>query len=319
MKKQSLNLAIFSLVAILGICCSQSNKRAEHPKAGITTSGNYVSDAYPQRNDGYDWVAVKVNELSDSTLDISVRSRADIKKPTCTFDAKAYRIAASDTFQAQYEGFKILFAFANDTLTILPESNNPDANLYYFCSGGATLEGKYRKLAEPLDTVQIDKAIFRKALNMNQYFFSVMVYGKTLTIQPIGLSADTSSAVIPIEGNVANAEIGDLNIDGFPEVLVYTQSAGSGSYGSVIGYSVNNGKSMSRIAFPSIADNQKANNGYMGHDEFAIVESTLVQRFPIYQPGDTNAKPTGGMRQLQYKLKDGETMRQFVIDKIVEY
>ena len=146
-----------------------------------------------------------------------------------------------------------------------------------------------------------------------------MVYGKTLTIQPIGLSADTSSAVIPIEGNVANAEIGDLNIDGFPEVLVYTQSAGSGSYGSVIGYSVNNGKSMSRIAFPSIADNQKANNGYMGHDEFAIVESTLVQRFPIYQPGDTNAKPTGGMRQLQYKLKDGETMRQFVIDKIVEY
>lgn len=91
-----------------------------------------------------------------------------------------------------------------------------------------------------------------------------MVYGKTLTIQPIGLSADTSSAVIPIEGNVANAEIGDLNIDGFPEVLVYTQSTGSGSYGSVIGYSVHQWKIDEPNCFPQYRGNQKPTTAIWG-------------------------------------------------------
>jgi len=122
-----------------------------------------------------------------------------------------------------------------------------------------------------------------------------------------------------IDGSVTNAEIEDLNSDGFPEVLIYTTSAGSGSYGNVIGYSVNNGKSISQIYFPGIADNPKANKGYMGHDEFAIVETTLVQRFQLYNPGDPNSSPTGNIRQIQYKLRDGEASRKFVIDKIVEY
>jgi len=72
-------------------------------------------------------------------------------------------------------------------------------------------------------------------------------------------------------------------------------------------------------SLPSVAENAEASNGYMGHDEFAIVESTLVQRFPIYKPGDSNANPTGGTRQIQYKLKDGEAMRKFVVDQVVEY
>jgi hypothetical protein len=57
----------------------------------------------------------------------------------------------------------------------------------------------------------------------------------------------------------------------------------------------------------------------MGHDEFAMVENTFVQRFPIYNPGDTNAEPTGGTRQIQYKLVDGEASRLFEVDKVVEY
>ena len=44
----------------------------------------------------------------------------------------------------------------------------------------------------------------------------------------------------------------------------------------------------------------------MGHDEFRVVESSLVRRFPVYREGDTNAKPTGGTRQISYELKAGE-------------
>ena len=122
-----------------------------------------------------------------------------------------------------------------------------------------------------------------------------------------------------MDGQVVDAEIEDLNSDGFPEILIYTTSAGSGSYGNVIGYSVNNGKSISQIYFPEISENKEASSGYMGHDEFAIIETTLARRFPVYKDGDTNNNPTGGTRQIDYKLKDGETSRQFVIAKISEY
>jgi hypothetical protein len=34
--------------------------------------------------------------------------------------------------------------------------------------------------------------------------------------------------------------------------------------------------------------------------------NALVRRFPVYRAGDTNAGPTGGIRQLQYRLVPGE-------------
>ncbi len=64
---------------------------------------------------------------------------------------------------------------------------------------------------------------------------------------------------------------------------------------------------------------KEASIGYMGHDEFAIIETSLARRFPIYKDGDTNNDPTGGTRQIEYKLKDGEASRLFVIDEISAY
>ncbi|MDB4584922.1 PliI family lysozyme inhibitor of I-type lysozyme, partial [Draconibacterium sp.] len=282
--------------------------------------GNYVTSDYAKRNEGYDWVAASITQWNDSVVHISIRSRADKKKPTCTFDANAVKQDSTGLFKAMVDGNSILFLFARDKLTIKADTENANSNLNYFCSGGASIEGVYSKLEEPLDTAQIDKAVFRKSLNYDKFNFFIEVYRNTLTIEPVGLTVDNQTVTHEIEGTLMNAEVGDLNIDGFPEVLVYIQSAGSGSYGSVIGYSVNNGKSMSQIApLPEVSENPKANTGYMGHDEFAIVENTLVQRFPVYKPDDVNANPTGGMRQLQYKLKDGEASRLFIVDRIIEY
>lgn len=315
-------IPVLFLFSVLVSCKNNSGKDLSANKNTEETelTGNFVTSEYQNRGEGYDWVAVKVNELTDSILQISVKSRADIKKPTCTFDAKAFKTPAKNTFKSSVEGYNIFFVFDADSLLITGETEHDNMMLGYFCSGGASLAGVYRKISEPLDTAQIDKVLFRKALNYNEFNFFIEVYGNDLTIQPVGLTIDNQMVTHKIDGTVMNAEVGDLNIDGYPEVLVYIQSAGSGSYGSVIGYSVNNGKSMSMISdLPQVAENPEAGTGYMGHDEFAIVESTLVQRFPIYKPGDSNAKPTGGTRQIQYKLKDGEAMRQFVVDQIVEY
>ncbi len=164
---------------------------------------------------------------------------------------------------------------------------------------------------------------FQKILTLQDITFDITTIGdgsvSELTIEPTGLEIENQKIALEIEGQVVNAEIEDLNSDGFPEILIYTVSAGSGSYGDVIAYSVNNGKSISQIYFPDITENKEAGMGYMGHDEFAVVETSLVRRFPIYKSGDSNSNPTGGTRQIQYKLQDGEASRLFVIDNISEY
>ena len=83
-------LFIFAVV----ISCKNNPKTDTSAKSEadiIRLAGDYVTSEYQKRSEGYDWVAVKVSEITDSILQISVRSRADIKKPTCTFDAKAYK------------------------------------------------------------------------------------------------------------------------------------------------------------------------------------------------------------------------------------
>lgn len=150
--------------------------------------------------------------------------------------------------------------------------------------------------------------------------FQVKVTGDSLYIIPSGLFVTNDTLRHDITGySFVNAEIGDLNIDSYPEIFVYLSSEGSGSYGKLIGYSTNNGKSVSQVHLPEISENEEINEGYMGHDEMAIVESTFCQRFPIYKEGDSNAQPTGGMRQIQYKLVDGEAGRMLAVEKVVEF
>ena len=127
-----------------------------------------------------------------------------------------------------------------------------------------------------------------------------------LRIVPKGLKGDNKPIEKEIDGTVTGAEVADLNADGSPEVYVYATSAGSGSYGSLVAYAANKGKSLSEIYLPPLQDDAKAAKGYTGHDEFKIVENSLVRRFPVYGDKDTNAQPTGGTRQIKYKLKAGE-------------
>lgn len=140
-----------------------------------------------------------------------------------------------------------------------------------------------------------------------------------LSIEPKGLKGDNAVIEQEIDGTVTMAEVADLDADGSPEVYVYVTSAGSGSYGSLAAYAANKGRSLTAIFLPPLTDDPKASKGYLGHDEFRVVENTLVRRFPVYRDGDTNAKPTGGTRQVQYKLKAGEAGWVLRPDKTVDY
>ena len=164
---------------------------------------------------------------------------------------------------------------------------------------------------------------FNKELSLQNVQFHVKATNNgsinQLSITPSGLEISNDEIKKEIDGSVTGVEVADLNNDGSPEIYVFINSAGSGSYGSLVAYSVNNMKSMSEIYLPPIADDPINSKGYMGHDEFAIIENTFAQRFPLYNEGDTNANPTGKMRQLSYKLKQGEASWILKLDKVEEF
>lgn len=141
----------------------------------------------------------------------------------------------------------------------------------------------------------------------------------TLTIKPMGLKTVNRPISREINGKVTEAEVADLNEDGSPEILVYTLSHGTGSYGGFVGYAANQKKSLSEIYLPEITEDKEASAGYMGHDEFSVVETRLARRFPVYGSGDTNSNPTGGLRQLYYALTKSEGGWVLKLDEIVNF
>lgn len=130
---------------------STSQTQAGQPNlSGII--GDYASESYELRAQGYDWVGVRVTPLAHNEVSIAVRSRSDIKAPTCTFDGTA-KLVGSDTahgilFQTMANNSVAFFLFKDGTLTI--DSKTPDA-LRYFCSGGGSLAGEYHKLASAIN------------------------------------------------------------------------------------------------------------------------------------------------------------------------
>jgi hypothetical protein len=153
--------------------------------------------------------------------------------------------------------------------------------------------------------------------------------GKTIIISvthPVGRSLSTIEiSTMDFEHNypeiyedrdpISDVFVADLDGNGFDEIYIITTSAGSGSYGNVLGFASNKDKSLSMINFPEIQEGDRNFEGYMGHDTFKVENQKLVRIFPIYNKGDTNQNPSGGSRKLIYGLYPGEAMWQLRIEK----
>jgi hypothetical protein len=138
--------------------------------------------------------------------------------------------------------------------------------------------------------------------------------GNSFTVTPSGLSAVNDPITQEITGLVYDIETADIDGDNAPELLVKTKS-GSDENGNAFIYSSNRNKSLSMAHLPDISNDAKQMAGYQGHDEWAFGEGAFVRRFPLY----TDGQKTGKMRQLQYRLKPGEAMKQLVLYNTVEY
>ncbi|WP_367108707.1 hypothetical protein [uncultured Psychrobacter sp.] len=134
-----------------------------HPKT-ITPSvqaviGDYVSEGYAKRAQGYDWVAVMVraDDNDKDKINIKVRARSDIKNPTCSFDGSATLMGQDQAhgvvFQTTGSDNMAFFQFkkdkfGNDKLVI---DSQDKYTLNYFCSGGGSIVGTYQKLESALE------------------------------------------------------------------------------------------------------------------------------------------------------------------------
>jgi hypothetical protein len=153
--------------------------------------------------------------------------------------------------------------------------------------------------------------------------------GKTITVSethPVGRSLSTIEVrtegfehnfgeIFEDRDLISDVFVTDLDGNGFDEIYIITTSAGSGSYGTVLGFASNKDKSLSMIHFPERRKGDEHFEGYMGHDFFRIEDGKLLRIFPLYNQGDTNENPTGGRRKLIYGLYPGEAMWQLKVEK----
>jgi hypothetical protein len=140
--------------------------------------------------------------------------------------------------------------------------------------------------------------------------FHVQAKGDSVVITPAGLAEDNRLVSHELKAEIIRAEVADLNVDGSPEIYIYLRQPGAEQRGMLLAYSANRKKSMSDIFLPDLAEVPGAMKDYVGKDEFAIVESAFVRRFPI---------PGGKWRQFQYKLKPGEAGWLLELDKMLEF
>ena len=229
----------------------------------IVFEGNYVSKSYEKRAEGYDWIAVMISKIDTEKIAIRIRSRADKKKPSCTFDATAIKVNDS-VYKAIVKEKAVLIKQEKNTITITTENKKDIDILNFFCSGGASIAQTYTKILVDFDQSQLDKTAFHKSLSLQNIHFFIRseIKGKQekITITPAGLSIINRKETVIIDGRITSAEIEDLNSDGSPELLIYTKN---NTKGNVICYSVNNGKSMSQVYFPEIENDKTINEGYI--------------------------------------------------------
>jgi hypothetical protein len=125
-----------------------------------------------------------------------------------------------------------------------------------------------------------------------------------LNIRPIGFKSDSREASLEIKARVIGAEIDDLNNDGFPDLVIYIVDATGKK--AIFPITSEKNERVGPILFPDLLNDMELSKGYRGKDEYKLVEGVLFRQFPIF-PSDTSIKePTNKIRQLMYRVVQGE-------------
>lgn len=116
--KIRISFIFICLLTLLSSCKNDKSLKSNVPQLQIDNYiGNYVTNDYFNRSEGYDWVVVSISKINDNEAEIKVRSRVDKKKATCTFDGIGSLIS-KDTLKTVFENKAILFVLKMKTLQL---------------------------------------------------------------------------------------------------------------------------------------------------------------------------------------------------------
>ncbi len=176
---------------------------------------------------------------------------------------------------------------------------------------GTAVNAQFKKIDT---TMKIGKAGFKVICNNKSETKN------SVSITPIGFQNAARDVMFEIKGRILKAEVDDLNNDIFPDLVLYVYEPGDKGKASVVGISSVNNETFAPISFPDIVNDPKLRLGYAGFDNFLLMEGSLMRRFPVHTIDSTGAKPTGMMRQIQYKVfKDEREGLKFKPVRSYEY
>ena len=126
-------------------------------------------------------------------------------------------------------------------------------------------------------------------------------------IKLYGFAKEARGMDLFIRGKISGTMIDDLNNDNYPDLLLFIYSGPQFEFGSVYAIVSNENKSLIPFTLRDVMMDGRLSPGYKGHDTFSMMEGNLMQKFPLYKPGDEKDKPTGGSRVVQYQVVGGES------------
>jgi len=179
--------------------------------------------------------------------------------------------------------------------------------LCFFLGSTATLSAQTKKYRRYDSTLKLNKAGY------HLYSNNKLDDNNEVTISPIGFDNGAREMSFIIKGRLVLAEVDDLNNDGFPDVVMYAKSSAPNEKGYLYAISSEENRSFRPIAFPDITDDAKLSKGYRGHDEFSLLETTLMRKFPIYSDTDSTNQGPIGKRVVQYRLVNKEGRLTFIV------
>lgn len=103
-----------------------------------------------------------------------------------------------------------------------------------------------------------------------------------------------------LEGAITDVYNTDMDMDGNPEILIQAKAKDSTVHTQIYAFEFKDNRAQ-KIDFPKLNQSQK--KGYRGQDKFFIKEGILMREFPVYNGNNTDAKPTGGKRLLEYGIR----------------
>jgi hypothetical protein len=152
--------------------------------------------------------------------------------------------------------------------------------------------------------------------NLGDYVVELSISGEG-SLQQFALMVHSKQDTFSAEGEIepmVSWETADLDADSMPEIILFTQSAGSGSYGNVIGFTLTPSRGLHQIILPELSEASTIQAGYGGHDQFKLEGNRLIRRFPIYSEFSPNSQPSDTSRIVFYSFVPDPTSPRFKVD-----